>query len=82
MHSSRIGTARSSSFPGGSQPGTPQEQTPREQALSPGSRHPPRSRPPPGSSPPPEQTAPLWTEFLTHAYEKITLPQTSFAGGN
>ena len=25
---------------------------------------------------------PLWTEFLTHAYENITLPQTSFAGGN
>ena len=26
-------------------------------------------------------TPPLWTEFLTHAYENITLPQTSFAGG-
>ena len=25
---------------------------------------------------------PLWTEFLTHASENITLPQTSFAGGN
>ena len=24
----------------------------------------------------------LWTEFLTHASENITLPQTSFAGGN
>ena len=24
----------------------------------------------------------LWTEFLTHASETITLPQTSFAGGN
>ena len=23
----------------------------------------------------------LWTEFLTHASENITLPQTSFAGG-
>ena len=23
----------------------------------------------------------LWTEFLTHATENITLPQTSFAGG-
>ena len=23
-----------------------------------------------------------WTEFLTHATENITLPQTSFAGGN
>ena len=26
--------------------------------------------------------SPLWTEFLTHASENITLPQTSFAGGN
>ena len=25
---------------------------------------------------------PLWTEFLTHASENISLPQTSFAGGN
>ena len=25
---------------------------------------------------------PLWTEFLTHVTENITLPQTSFAGGN
>ena len=24
----------------------------------------------------------LWTEFLTHATENITLPQTSFVGGN
>ena len=24
---------------------------------------------------------PLWTEFLTHASENITLPQTSFGGG-
>ena len=31
-----------------------------------------RGRPPP----------PPWTEFLTHATENITLPQTSFAGGN
>ena len=28
-----------------------------------------------------EVDPPLWTEFLTHAYENITLPQTSFAGG-
>ena len=35
----------------------------------PWSRHPTRTRHPP-----------LWTEFLTHAYENITLPQTSFAG--
>ena len=25
---------------------------------------------------------PQWTEFLTHASENITLPETSFAGGN
>ena len=25
--------------------------------------------------------SPVWTEFLTHASENITLPQTSFAGG-
>ena len=25
---------------------------------------------------------PPWTEFLTHASENITLPQTSFVGGN
>ena len=25
---------------------------------------------------------PLWTEFLTHASENTTLPETSFAGGN
>ena len=30
----------------------------------------------------PRQTPPPWTEFLTHATENITLPQTSFAGGN
>ena len=30
----------------------------------------------------PPPPAPLWTEFLTHTSENITLPQTSFAGGN
>ena len=25
---------------------------------------------------------PLWTEFLTHTSEIITLPETSFVGGN
>ena len=29
----------------------------------------------------PRYSLPLWTEFLTHASENITLPQTSFAGG-
>ena len=43
----------------------------------------PPSRHPPGADTPQEQTPPPppWTEFLTHAYENITLPQTSFAGG-
>ena len=46
--------------------------TARGSSTPPGSRHPP-PRPDPH---------PLWTEFLTHASENITLPQTSFAGGN
>ena len=36
----------------------------------------PREQTPPGPG------TPLWIEFLTHAYENITLPQTLFAGGN
>ena len=58
-------------------------------------RHPPPEvgtpcdqAPPQDQAPPLEQgpplgpgTPPLWTEFLTHACENITLPQTSFAGG-
>ena len=35
---------------------------------------------PPGT-PPRSKHRPLWTEFLTHAYENIILPQTSFVGG-
>ena len=75
-------TARSSSRPGGSPSGT----LPREQAP-PGSRHPPDQAPPRPGTPreqtsPPGPGTPLLTEFLTHAYENITLPQTSFAGGN
>ena len=34
-----------------------------------------------GIAPPPTHPPPLWTEFLTHASENTTLPQTSFAGG-
>ena len=45
-------------------------------------RHPPKSRPRPGAAPPPREQTPFWTEFLTQACENITLPQTSFAGGN
>ena len=37
---------------------------------------------PGGRGSPAQVLPPLWTEFLTHAYENITLPQTSFAGGN
>ena len=29
----------------------------------------------------PTHPPPLWAEFLTHAWENITLPQTSFADG-
>ena len=52
----------------------------------PGTRF-PRSGPPPGpvtppDQAPPDQAPPPWTETLTHASENITLPRTSFAGGN
>ena len=36
----------------------------------------------PAGGVPAQVLSPLWTEFLTHASENITLPQTSFAGGN
>ena len=63
-------TARSSSRPGGSPPGTPQRKHPQEEA-------------PPQRKPTWEEAPPLWTEFLTHASENITLPQTfAFAGSN
>ena len=73
-------TVRSSSCHGGvSTP--PWQQTPPV-ADPPGSRAHLWSRHiPPGSRPPLEQAPPLWTEFLTHACENITLLQTSFAGG-
>ena len=35
---------------------------------------------PAGGSPCQRPPSPLWTEFLTHAYENIPLPQTTFAG--
>ena len=59
-------------------PGDPpgSDQTSPEQAP-PRSRHAPQDQTPcPGSRHPP----PPWTEFLTHACENITLPQTSFVG--
>ena len=63
-------TACGSSRPGGKGVSTrqPRDQTPLDQAL--------------GADPPGADTPSLWTEFLTHACENITLPQTSFAGGN
>ena len=66
-------TARSSSRPGGSPPGS----------LT-GADTPPQSRQPPLEQTPPRadrHPPPPWTEFLTHAYENITLPQTSLTGG-
>ena len=37
---------------------------------------------PPACTPPSHAHLPPWTEFLTHASENITLPETSFASGN
>ena len=53
---------------------------------TPGSRHPPGADTPPRSRPQQEQTPPppgadTPPEFLTHDYDNINLPQTSFAGG-
>ena len=57
-------------------PGTP---LPLDQAPPrPGT---PLDQAPPGPDTPPAPGPPLSTEFLTHACENITLPQTSFAGG-
>ena len=70
--SSRMRTARSSSRPGGGV----STRHPLEQAPPPRPGNPPR----PGTHTP-ARADPPWTEFLTHASENITLPQTSFAGG-
>ena len=57
------------------QPCTP----PQQPHMPPATMH----TPPPATIHTPWQPCtPLWTEFLTHASENITLPQTSFAGGN
>ena len=64
------------------------DQAPPGTRHLPGTRHPTGADPPgadppgPGTTPHPRADPPLWTEFLTHASENITLPQTSFAGGN
>ena len=42
-------------------------------------RHPQDHAPPPGTGTPPDQAPP---RGQTHACKHITLPQTSFAGGN
>ena len=65
-------TVDSSSHPGGCLHQAPPGPEP------PLSRHPPQEQAPPPRS----RHLPLSTEFLTHAAENITLPQTSFAGGN
>ena len=60
-------TARSSSRPGGSPPGSPPDQAARDQA------------------PPPRPGTPPWTIHPPprgQTCKHITLPQTSFAGGN
>ena len=56
--------------------------TPRDQAPTWNWHTSPPEQAPPGPDTPPEQEPPLWTEFLTHSCKNITLPQTSFAGGN
>ena len=57
----------------------PWEQTPLDQGpLRPAT--PQEQAPHPRSRPARPGTPPLWTEFLMHASENITLPQTSFAG--
>ena len=85
MHSSRMRNTRSSSHPGGSPPGTPWSRHPLDQAppeqVPPGAGNPPDQASPWTRHPPPGAGTPLWTEFLTHTSENITLPQTSFAGG-
>ena len=79
-------TTRSSSRPGGFfiHPPPPGTRYPPDQAP-PLTRHPlpwDQAYPPGPDTPQDQAPSPLWTEFLTHACENITLPQTSFAGGN
>ena len=76
-------TARSSSRWGGLHQASP-DQTPPG-ADPPGADPPapdPRDQTPPWEQTPLQEQTPLWTELLIHACENITLPQTSFAGGN
>ena len=73
MHSSGMRTARSSSRPGVSTRHPP-EQVPTPPDQAPPHQAPPRTRHPPGGGTPPCGQ--------THTCKHITLPQTSFAGGN
>ena len=95
MHSSRMRTTHSSTdiggggcphtlSPGAGTPTPPPEQTHPSgpDPLGPGT---PLGLGTPGDRIPPlgaGTPSPPWTETLTHATENITLPQTSFAGGN
>ena len=58
----------------------PLDQAPLRDQAPPGETPPWHPQPPRADTPWPP--SPWWTEFLTHACENITLPQTSFAGGN
>ena len=58
----------------------PQPYMPPRPCMPPGHACPPAMHAPQPCMPP-SHAPPLWTEFLTHASENITLPQTSFAGG-
>ena len=89
MHSSRMRTTRSSSPGGGAWPVPPNFPLgcgagPDHPQLPPWLwRPPPHDQAPPGPGTPlGPDPHPLWTEFLTHASENVTFPQTSFAGGN
>ena len=82
MHSSRMRTTRSSSRPRGVStryppgPGTP----PPETRHPPGTRHPPEQTPPISGTPGTRHPPPV--NRMTNRCKNITLPQTSFAGGN
>ena len=76
-----VGGVVSTRHPHGTRPPwdqTPQDQTPQDQAP-PRNRHPLGASTPPGAGNPPGAGT---TRGQTHTCKHITLPQTSFAGGN
>ena len=96
MHSIRMRTARSSSHPRGSPPGTPTRSRHPPQSRHPPDQTPPWDHTPqchtsprvntPGTTHTTNQTPP-WSRHppvnrMTDRCKNITLPQTSFAGGN